>query len=178
MAFWFGNLQVPNQTTQRNFLSKKNPLFDFDNKTDSIVVFFSCKINTSSNSALLGHHAQTQSSASKNFTSPLWKSTSSSNILCFWKKFTDHSYPKFNHLIGDQELVSLLSAMITPKLTNHPIEQKSTPPTPVSFHIRLLLDDQTFTQPRQDMRSHILLVNIGNKVYNVLIILAIENWIE
>ena len=77
--------------------------------------------------------------------------------------FTIHSFPRFAHVIGDQESVLWLSATNNAELPYHLLHEISVPPTPDPYHFSQRFHDQLFNHPGQDLRYHILRVNRINK---------------
>ena len=84
------------------------------------------------------------------------------DILLVLKLLALFTYPRSNHLIGDQQSVCSLSAIDTSDLPYHTLEEISRPPTPDLFHYPLRFDNQKLNHPRQVLRYHILPVNKRN----------------
>ena len=115
-------------------------------------------------SVLLRQHAPSQSPASEGLTSSLPDNPLSFRPLFgIEMAFTVHSYPKFIHVIGNQESVSSTSASNTAELPYFSFAGISRTLTLDPYRYALILDNQIYFHPKQDLRCYNLPVNRINK---------------
>ena len=130
---------------------------------------------SSSISALLRQHPQPNNSTSEDLSPSFWHiPLSLRHSSSIETSFTVHSYPRYTHLIGEQESVSFLGAINAADVPYHKLEENSGPPTPDPFHYPLRLDIQITIHTTQDLRYHILAVNKIKNVCNNLLFVVIE----
>ena len=150
MFWWFSGMWIWTliKWNFNMFIPKSDSLFQFDIKTDSIVVFLRTHSTSSFSLASLRQRTPPQLFTSDNITSCLSVIPVSLRFSsCIETSFAVHSYPWSTYLFGNHDSVSSLSAFNTAEHPYHSLDKNCKPPTPDPYQYPLRLDIQLIIIP-------------------------------